>query len=63
MLSNNGPRSEVEGVDLGLHEQHKVSSLEHEDSSNEQAPNMLAYRDGRRRTDGAERERERERER
>jgi hypothetical protein len=58
MLSNNGPRSEVEGVDLGLPEQHKVSSLEHADSSNEQAPNMLAYQDGRRQTDGAKRERD-----
>ena len=40
MLSNNSPRSEKEGVDLGLPEQHKMSGLEHEDSCNGWACNM-----------------------
>ena len=54
MLSTSGPRSKEEGADLGLPEQHKMSSLEHDDSSNRHAHNMLAYRW--RKVDGHERE-------
>jgi hypothetical protein len=44
MLSTSGPRSKQEGADLGLPEQHKISSLEHDDSNNRHDHNMLAYR-------------------